>query len=128
MSWDIVVFNSKQKINAVEEVDEALLVDIDFNAILEQHFFSITCDKNHRTIKGENYIIDYYTHEEPVSNTIFHLYGEPALFELIRIAKIYNWQIFDTSLGEMLDLEYPEKNGYDDFQNYLKQVLKGEKN
>lgn len=128
MSWDIVVFNSKQKINAVEEVDEALLVDIDFNAILEQHFNRITCDKNHRTIKGENYIIDYYTHEEPVSNTIFHLYGELALFELIRIAKIYNWQIFDTGLGEMIDLEHPEKNGYNDFQNYLKQALKGEKN
>jgi len=128
MSWDIVVFNSKQKINAVEEVDEVLLVDIDFNAILEQHFNLITCDKNHRTIKGENYIIDYYTHEEPVSNTIFHLYGEPALFELIRIAKIYNWQIFDTGLGEMLDLDHPEKNGYNDFQNYLKQVIKGDKN
>jgi len=58
-----------------------------------------------------------------VSNTLFNLYGETSLFELIRVAKIYGWQIFDTGVGEMIDLEKPEKNGYDNFQSYLQDVL-----
>lgn len=124
MSWDIVIFSSKQKINAVEEVDEELLVAIDFNIILEKHFINIIASENHREIKGEGYAIDYFADSEPVSNKVFSLYGEAALFELIRMAKIYNWQIFDMGSGEMLNLEHPEKNGYSDFQSYLQHVLK----
>jgi hypothetical protein len=124
MSWDIVIFSSKQKISTIEEVDEELLVAIDFNIILEKHFTNITASENHREIKGEGYAINYFVDTEPVSNKVFSLYGEAALFELIRIAKIYDWQIFDTENGEMLDFEYPEKNGYSNFQSYLQHVLK----
>jgi hypothetical protein len=124
MSWDIVIFSSKQKINAVEEVNEELLVAIDFSAILEKHFANIIANENHREIKGEGYVIDYFVDNEPVSNKVFSLYGEAALFELIRVAKIYNWQIFDTGNGEMLDLDHPKKNGYSNFQSYLQHVLK----
>lgn len=123
MSWDIVIFSSKQKINSIEEINEELFVPIDFNAILEKHFDNIIVDENHREIKGENYSINYFVDTELVSNTLFNLYGEASLFELIRIAKIYGWQIFDTGNGEMLDLEHPEKNGYDNFQSYLQHVL-----
>lgn len=128
MSWDIVIFSSKQKINAVEEVDEELLVEIDFNAILEKHFNNITADKNKREIKGNNYAIVYYADQEPVSNKVFSLYGEEALFVLISVAKLYDWQIFDTGNGEMLNLKHPEKNGYSNFQNYLQHVLKNTNN
>ncbi|MBO9672825.1 MAG: hypothetical protein J7577_05250 [Sphingobacteriaceae bacterium] len=128
MSWDIVIFSSKQKIHAVEEVDEELLVAVDFNAILEKHFNNITADKNQHEIKGDNYAIVYYADQEPVSNKIFSLYGEEALFELARIAKLYGWQIFDTGNGKMLDLEYPEKNGYSNFQSFLQHVLKNTDN
>jgi len=124
MSWDIVIFSSRQKISTIEEVDEELLVAIDFNITLEKHFINIIANKNNREIKGEGYIIDYFFDSEPVSNKLFRLYGEEALFELIRIAKIYDWQIFDTGNGEMLDLEHPEKNGYSNFQSYLQHVLK----
>ncbi|QNR83600.1 hypothetical protein H9N25_16815 [Pedobacter riviphilus] len=124
MSWDIVIFSSKQKIRAVEEVDEELLVAIDFNIILEKHFINIIANKNNREIKGEGYIIDYFFDSEPVSNKVFSLYGEEALFVLINVAKLYDWQIFDTGNGEMLDLEHPEKNGYSNFQSYLQHVLK----
>jgi len=123
MSWDIVIFSSKQTINSIEEINEELFVPIDFNKILETHFDNIVVDENHREIKGDDYSIDYFAHSEPVSNIMFSLYGEKALFELIRVAKIYGWQIFDTGNGEMLDLENPEKNGYDNFQSYLQQVL-----
>ncbi|WP_316846281.1 hypothetical protein [Pedobacter psychrodurus] len=124
MSWDIVIFNSKQKIKAIEEIDEELLIPVDFGIVLEKHFTNITASENHREIKGEGYVIDYFVDSEPVSNKVFNLYGEAALFELISVAKIYRWQIFDTGKGEMLDLEHPEKNGYSNFQSYLQQILK----
>lgn len=124
MSWDIVIFSSKQKINAVEAIDEDLLVEIDFNAILKKHFNNITADQNQREIKSDNYTIVYSADQEPVSNKVFSLYGEEALFEMISIAKLHDWQIFDTGNGEMLDLEHPEKNGFLNFQNYLQHVLK----
>jgi hypothetical protein len=123
MSWDIVIFSSKQKINSIEEINEELFLPIDFNAILEKHFDNIIVDDNHREIKGDTYSINYFVDTEPVSNTLFNLYDETALFELIKVAKVYGWQIFDTGNGEMLDLEHPEKNGYDNFQSYLQHVL-----
>lgn len=123
MSWDIVIFSSKQKINTIEEIDEELFLPIDFNAVLEKHFDNIIVDGNHREIRGDNYAINYFVDTAPVSNSLFNLYGEAALFELIKVAKIYGWQIFDTGNGEMLDLEHPEKNGYSNFQSYLQHVL-----
>jgi len=124
MSWDIVIFSSKQKIRTIEEVDKELLVVIDFNIIMEKHFINIIANQNQRKIKGEGYVIDYFVDTEPVSNKVFSLYGEAALFELVKIAKIYDWQIFDTGTDKMLDLEHPEKNGYGNFQKYLQHVLK----
>ena len=125
MSWDVVIFSSKQKINSIEEIDEEQFLPIDFNAVLEKHFDNIIVSENHREIKGDNFSIEYFTDTKPVSNTLFNLYGEAALFELIRVAKNYGWQIFDTGNGEMLDLEHPEKNGYSNFQSYLQQIIKG---
>ena len=123
MSWDVIIFSSKQKINSIEEIDDEMFVPIDFNAVLEKHFDNIKVDKNHREINGGNYSINYFVDTELVSNSLFNLYGDTSLFELIKVAKIYGWQIFDTGNGEMVDLEYPEKNGYENFQTYLKQVL-----
>lgn len=54
---------------------------------------------------------------------MFSLYGENALFELIRVSKIHNWQIFDTGNGEIIDLENPTNNGYENFEKYLKQII-----
>lgn len=55
---------------------------------------------------------------------MINLYGENGLFELIEIAKQYGWQIFDTGLGEMIDLENPSKNGYKNYRKYVDQILK----
>jgi hypothetical protein len=124
MSWDIVIFSSRQKIVFVEDINEELFVPIDFSSILEKHFDNIIQDEEHREISGNDFSINYYIDKEPVSNKLFSLYGEKALFELINISRIYNWQIFDTGNGEMLDLNHPEKNGYENFQSYLQHVLK----
>jgi hypothetical protein len=122
MSWDAIIFNSKQKITSIEEIDEEQFLPIDFSSVLESHFNTIIVDNDKKEIKGKDFSIIYYGQSEPVSNTILNLYGEVAMFELIKIAKINNWQIFDTGSGEMIDLDYPENNGYENFQTYLKQI------
>ena|SRR5687768_827446 len=123
MSWDIVLFNSSQKITSIEDLIEDQLIPIDFCSILEKHFVNIKKDGDYREIIGKDYSINYYIDDELVSNTILHLYGENALFALIELSKKQNWQMYDTGIGEMLDLENPAKNGYENFQAYLKQIL-----
>lgn len=124
MSWDIVLFNSKEKIGKLEELDESKLVPCDFNAILEASFNKVIKDGRHRAIEGEGYYIDYFADDEAVSNTMLSLYGEKGLFELIKLARKHKWQIFDTSLGAMIDLEKPENNGNKRYRKYLWQILK----
>jgi len=124
MSWDIVLFNSKQKIESPEEVDEEQLMPTDFCSVFETHFHEIVKDDNHREIKGNDFAIDYFIDDEPVSNKMLSLYGENGLYELVALARKHHWQIFDTGLGQMIDLENPAINGYENFQNYLKHVLK----
>jgi hypothetical protein len=77
----------------------------------------------HRVIQGHDYSIHYFINETLGGIQLFNLYGENALFELIRVSKSYNWQIFNTGNGKMIDLEHPERNGYNNFQNYLQQIL-----
>ncbi|PKV50922.1 hypothetical protein ATE84_2991 [Aquimarina sp. MAR_2010_214] len=124
MSWDIVLFNSKQKIDSIENVDENQLEPIEFVKILEDSFGEIVMNKNHREIKGKDFSIDFYTDDEPVSNKMISLYGENGLFELIELAKKYDWQIYDTELDVMIDLNNPQNNGFKNHQNYLNQILK----
>ena len=124
MSWDIVLFNSKQRIESVSELDENQLEPTDFDAILENSFDRIKKDDNHREILGTDFTIDFFVHNEPVSNTMLNLYGENGLYELIELAKKHNWQIFDSGIGEMIDLENPEKNGFENHRKYVEQILK----
>ena len=124
MSWDIILFNTKQKIESIEEVDENHFVPIDFTQILESSFAEIANDDNHREIKGKDFSIDFFTDEELAGNKMISLYGENGLFELIELAKKYDWQIFDTGLGEMIDLDNPEKNGYENHRKYVEQIMK----
>ncbi|GAB5408541.1 MAG: hypothetical protein BalsKO_09060 [Balneolaceae bacterium] len=124
MSWDIVLFNSKETISSIEELDEDKLEPIDFTGILENSFEDIIKDDNHREIKGKDFSIDFFTDEEMVSNKMLSLYGENGLFELIELAKQHGWQIFDTGLGNMIDLKNPENNGYENHRKYVEQIMK----
>jgi hypothetical protein len=60
--------------------------------------------------------------EETLSNQMFHIDGENAIYELIEFCKINNWQIFDTGLGQMIDLNNPSKNGYKNHQKYINYI------
>lgn len=124
MSWDIVLFNSKETINSIEELDKDKLEPIDFTRILESSFIEIIKDDNHREIKGKDFSIDFFTDDELVSNKMVSLYGENGLFELIELAKQHDWQIFDTGLGSMINLLNPENNGYENHRNYVAHVRK----
>lgn len=124
MSWDIVLFSSKETIKLIGEIDENKLVPIDFSQILEKSFPKVVKDGSHRCIEGKDFSIDFFIEEELVSNKMLSLYGENGLYEIVKVAKKYNWQIFDTALDEMIDLENPAKNGFKAHSTYVNQIMK----
>ncbi len=123
MSWDIVLFNSKQKIDSVAELDENQLELTDFSGILQSSFDQIKKDDNHREIIGKGFTIDFFTDNEPSSNFTLHLYGKNGLYELIELAKKHSWQVYDSGIDEMINLSNPEKNGFKNHQKYVEQLL-----
>ena len=124
MSWDIVLFNSKQKIESVAELDESQLEPTDFSGILENSFERINKKENHREIVGTDFTIDFFADYENSSNFMLSLYGENGIYALIELAKKHNWQIYDSGIDGMVDLENPEKNGFDKHRKYVEQILK----
>ena len=120
MSWDIVLFSSEQKIVSLINLNEDLLKPIDFDKVLKSKFENIKKSDNHNEIIGKDFSIDFFDDDELVSNKMLSLYGENGLFELIKIAQVENWQIYDSGIDKMINLEKPEQNGYENFKNYLK--------
>ncbi|WP_405207109.1 hypothetical protein [Aquimarina sp. LLG6339-5] len=124
MSWDIVLFNSKQKIESVAELDESQLELTDFTGILESSFELINKKEHHREIVVTNFTIDFFAGGKASSNFMLSLYGENGLFELIELAKKHNWQIYDSGIDGMIDLENPARNGFENHRKYVDQILK----
>ena len=120
MSWDIVLFNSKQKILSVAELDENQLEPTDFSGILEKSFDQLKKDGNHREIIGTGFTIDFFADNEHSSNFMLSLYGENAIYALIELSKKNNWQIYDA----MVDLENPKNNGFENHRIYVEKILK----
>jgi hypothetical protein len=123
MSWDIVLFNSKQKIDSVVELDETQLEPTDFSGILETSFDRINKNENHSEIVGPDFTIDFFADSEHSSNFMISLYGENGIYALIELAKKHNWQIYDSGIDGMVDLERPEKNGFKNHRAYVNQIL-----
>ncbi len=129
MSWDVVIFNLKRKVANLEEIDESVLVDIgtyaDFEALLRRWFPMLANEHGWLKVDLQGSSLETGLGElhETFSNTIFHLYGENAVYELIELCKANNWQAFDTALGQMLDLDRPEKNGYKEHRRYVEQIM-----
>lgn len=123
MSWDIVLFSSEQNLVSLENLNEDLLKPIDFDKVLKHKFENIKKTENHNEIIGKNFSIDFFDDEELVSNKMLSLYGENGLFEIIIIAKEENWQIYDSAIDKMINIEKPEENGYGNFKEYLKTIL-----
>jgi hypothetical protein len=131
MSWDVVIFNLTRQVDSVEEIDETILVDIgtrtDFKKIMEENYPDIIWDDNWGKIERKDYSIEFSlgTTEEPFSNTLLHLYGENAVYDIIELCKKNNWQAYDSGLDQMLDLDNPMNNGYQNHQDYVKFIMTG---
>jgi hypothetical protein len=128
MAWEIVIFNLNKKVNKVEDIDDNVLLefkDWDELTLIFSNFFSdIIWKESTGKIEREDFSISFFTGdpEERPRNIFMELYGEYAIYEIVQLCKLNGWQIFDMSLGEMLDIDYPEKNGYTNFRNYLAQI------
>lgn len=123
MSWDVIIFNSPDKVDDLDEINADDLEPIDFGQVFDNYFKQIKKDGNHREASGDDFTITYFADDEPATNFMVNLYGENAIYAIAHLAKTNNWQVFDTGLGEMLDIDDPSNNGYDDFQDYLKSVI-----
>lgn len=131
MSWDVVIFNLSKKVSSVEEIDVSILIDIAsnkrFKEILIENFPDIKWDDNCGIVERDNIYIEVFIGElkdDTFSNTIFFLRdGEASIFEIINLCKKYGWQIYDTSLGAMIDVDNPGLNGYTNYRNYVNQIL-----
>lgn len=123
MSWDIVLFNSKQKIKSVAELDETQLEPTDFIGILENSFDRINKKETQLELVGTDFTIDYFTDSEDSSNFMLSLYDENGIYALIELAKKHKWQIYDSGIDGMVDLENPEKNGFENHRKYVEQII-----
>lgn len=72
-------------------------------------------DDKHRTMNGNGFEIDFFTDEEKVSHKLSSLYVEKGLYALVMLVRKNDWPIFDTASDQMIDLDNPEKNGYENF-------------
>lgn len=122
MSWDVIIFNSADKVDDLDEINSDELEPINFGQVFEKYFKHIKIDGNHREAAGDDFTINYFVDDASSTNFMVSLYGENAIYAIAHLAKTNGWQVFDTGLGEMLDIDDPAKNGYDDFQDYLKTI------
>jgi len=129
MSWDVMIFNLNRKVESVDEIDDSVLVDIgtmtDFKKLMTDNFPDVTWNNDSGKIERKDFSIEFSLgdSDEPFSNTVFHLYGENAIYAVIELCRKMNWQLFDTGLEQMLDLDNPETNGYKNHQAYVRQIL-----
>ena len=127
MTRDIILFNTKQKIQSIEMIDESQLEPTDFDSAIEIYFDYVIEKKSHIEIEGIDFTIIFIRDSDLVKNKLLNIRGENALFELIILAKENGWQIYDSIKQQIINLENPSENGYKNFQNYL-QFLEDEKN
>jgi len=123
MSWDIVLFNTTNKIDDITEFTDEHLEPINFDVVFESFFKNIKKDEDAWEIVGEDFTIIHYPDNALATHCMVNLYGENAIYAIVDLAKTIGFQVFDTGLGEMLDLDDPSKNGYENFQRYMQQVL-----
>ncbi|UIR57680.1 hypothetical protein LZQ00_07630 [Sphingobacterium sp. SRCM116780] len=122
MSWDVIAFKFNRDLKDVSEIDENTIEDIgtwDFVlGLIKEQFADLEisdfwCCIRRKDIFEIQFSIDELT--EITNCIIFHLYGEIALYSIADLCKKNNWQLLDTTLGVLLDLDNLQKNGYNKF-------------
>lgn len=128
MSWDVFIFNLNRKVNSVEEIDNTTILPFeDWDAvrvILSAYFKDIIWENVWGSITRSDFSITFCSGDpdEKPGNIMMSLYGENSIYEVIELCRQQNWQIYDTGLGDMIDIENPERHGYENFRAYLAQI------
>ncbi len=134
MSWEVLVFKLNREINSGSEIDETTIDDIGSVAsVLEKlhsHFPDLELFdygkiiENMGKIKRENFLIEFFISKSTETNNFlsFHLYGKQSIYPIVELCTRNGWCIFDTTLGEILNLEEPEKNGYEQFNKIRNEI------
>ncbi|KFF02811.1 hypothetical protein [Chryseobacterium luteum] len=127
MSWDVLVFKLNREIKSGSEIDETTIDDIGSEAsVLEKlhsHFPDLKLFdygeviENMGKIERENFSIEFFILKSTETQNFlsFNLYGKESIYPIVELCKRNGWCVFDTTLGEILNLEEPEKNGYEQF-------------
>jgi CRISPR/Cas system-associated protein Cas5 (RAMP superfamily) len=123
MSWDVVLFNSREKIVSVEDINPNQLIDTDFDVEFERYFPDIKKDENYREVIGDGFTISYFIDSEPVSNKTVSLYGEKSIFALCIFARDNKWQLYNNASERMFDIENISDNAYKDFLKFKSSIL-----
>lgn len=128
MAWEIFIFKANETIEDYDSFDDSKLLEVDFVSQLEAYFPNIERDDTFHSIQGDTFAIQYFTSpEDPLQAIlIVELRGEKALFELGKVALKEDWQLYDSALGKMLDLQQLSENGYQVFRAYLRQIMNGQ--
>ena len=120
VSCNIIFQIGRQSIHKFRSRCDAITIKFFF---FESFFKNIKKDEDAWEIVGEHFTIVHYPDNALATHCMVNLYGENAIYAIVDLAKTIGFQVFDTGLGEMLDLDDPSKNGYENFQRYMRQVL-----
>ena len=127
MSWGVLVFKLNREIKSGSEIDETTMDDVGSVAsVLEKlHFHFPDLElfdygkviENMGKIERENFSIEFSILKSTETQNFisFNLYGKDSIYPIVELCKRNGWFIFDTTLAEIINLEEPEKNGYEHF-------------
>ncbi len=131
MSWDVWVINSEEKI-PMDEIDESRLEDFGNLDSLRKKISSVIpginwADKTYPHIDNGDYrghISLSDVKDNRCGSLMFHVYGGDNPTESItKVCRKYNWLALETTMGTYLNLESPDKKGWNRFQEFRKSVL-----
>lgn len=90
MSWDVVLFNSIEKITDIESLDDSKLIPFNFEQAFENYFTEIKKANDAWQVNRNGFTIVHYPSNEAVTNCLINLYGENAIYAIAHLAQINN--------------------------------------
>lgn len=131
MSWDVIIINSSEKL-AIEEVWEDKKVPSLGRRIEVQHKISALypatdwTDPSYAHLDNGIYVghISLGDSEILDGNFMLHIYGGSNPYEFItNLCNKYNWTAYDTTTSEYIDNTNPNKEGWNEFQDFRERVV-----
>lgn len=131
MSWDVIILNYKDNppdfnnlpddfqppiIGLKSEIREK--INIVFNSV-------DWSDPDWGISKCNGFSIEFSLPKDdsPTSIALHIRGGGDPIPLIVQMCKLNNWSAFDTSTGKWIDLNKPNKKGWDDWQKYRNRVV-----